>query len=466
MGKPSPNLLTDPVAATLLRLAAPMVLGIGAVLLFGVVDTFWVAQLGDAQLAAMSYTFPVTAIVMNIGMALGLGTTAATARAIGTGDQPRVAQLATHGLWLALLAVVSVVAVAYTTLDATFTALGASAATLPLVRAYMEPWFIGALLMVLTMVGNGAIRAGGDTRTPAQMMMLAGLLNAGLTPVLMFGLGPFAPMGIRGAAVATAIAWAVSLVVAVSILHFREHLLLFRLDPSAVRRSWRDILHVGLPAMGTNLLYPLSAAVITRTVAVHGDAAVAGFGVASRVEQVALIGIFALSTAITPFVGQNHGARQCERVREAARFSLKASLLWGLGSTAVLVLGSGPLASLFSDGPGVAEVIRSYWLIVAVCYGLLGVASLVNAIFNALGQPLRSAQLTGIRLLALLLPMALIGAQAGGLTGLFVGISAAYGLGGVVAYAMVHRMIDRVEEQQSLELAAAQAGQDPVASGL
>ena len=450
MAAPAADLLEDPVDKTLIRLAGPMFVGIGAMMLFGVVDAYWVAQLGNIELAAMSYTFPVTAAVMNVGVALGVGSTSAAARAIGAGDRRRVAQLATHGLWLATLMAVAASALAYATLDWTFAALGATPATLALIDAYMGPWLAGAPCVVVAMVGNGAIRGTGDTRTQAATMLVAGLINACLTPVLVFGLGPASPMGLAGAAYSTVISWGVSLALVLGILRFRDRLLVLSVDLGAVRRSWHDILHVGLPALATNMLFPLSAGVITRMVAQYGDDAVAAFGVASRVEQVAMIGVFALSTAITPIVGQNYGAHRYARVRDVVRFALRASLLWGLGTALLLVAVGRPLSALFSDGPAVADLIYSYWLVVPVCYGLLGVSVLANAIHNALDQPLRSARLIGIRLFGLLLPLVVVGARLGDLTGLFVGISLAFAGGGLAAHWMVHRLIDRMEADRAL----------------
>ena len=88
MGRSTTNMLDEPVGTTLVRLAGPMFLGIGAVILFGVVDTFWVSQLGNAELAAMSYTLPITGVVTSVGIALGIGTASATARAIGDVKDP------------------------------------------------------------------------------------------------------------------------------------------------------------------------------------------------------------------------------------------------------------------------------------------------------------------------------------------------------------------------------------------
>ena len=131
------DLLHGPVGPTLLRLAAPMALGLAAIMLFNVVDTLFVAQLGAEPLAAMSFTFPVAYFVMSVTMGMGIGTTAVLARAIGTGDLVRVRRLATHSLLLANALVVVIAILGLLTLRPLFAAMGAGPRLLALIQGYM-----------------------------------------------------------------------------------------------------------------------------------------------------------------------------------------------------------------------------------------------------------------------------------------------------------------------------------------
>ena len=167
------ELLNGRVGPTLLRLAGPMVLGIAAIMLFQIADTYYVGRLGPSALAAMSFTFPVTFIVFSVAMGLGIGTTSAIARAIGTGDEHKVKVLTTHALTLSVCVVSIVGVIGLLSLDPIFHALGASDDSLVLIRQYMVPWLMGVGLLVIPMVGNSAIRATGDTRTPSIVMMIA-----------------------------------------------------------------------------------------------------------------------------------------------------------------------------------------------------------------------------------------------------------------------------------------------------
>lgn len=434
------KLLTAPVGRTLIDLAVPMMIGIAAVLFFNLVDTFWVGQLGGLELAAMGFTFPVVMVVMNLTIGLSIGSTAVIAASLGEGQEGDTRRLATDALILALVLVTAVSAVGVLTIEPLFRALGAEEDTLPLIREYMEPWYLGVGLLVIPMVGNGAIRATGDTKTPSVVMVIIGLFNAGLDPLLIFGWGPFPALGLRGAAYATVGSYIGAFVVAGWVLARREKLIAFELPrPSQVVASWRRILRIGLPAAGTNLLTPLAAGAITRVVSSHGPEAVAAYGAGTRVEGLAMMGVYAMTAALTPFVGQNHGAGQIDRIRETLRFNVKVATVWGLGAAALLALLASPLARLLNDDPAIVEYTELFLWIVPASYIPYGIALLVAAMYNAMEMPLKATMLAALRLIALAVPLAWLGSHLFGLPGLFGGIVAANVLMGVTAALVIRR---------------------------
>ena len=431
---------------TLLRLAAPMMVGIAAVLFFNLVDTFWVGQLGAMELAAMGFTFPVVMVVTNLTIGLSIGSSAVLAASLGEGDSESTRRLATDALILAvgLVALVCVAGVA--TIDPLFRALGAGDDVMPLIREYMVPWYWGVGLLVVPMVGNGAIRATGDTLTPSLVMVAAGLTNALVDPLLIFGWGPFPALGLRGAAYATLASYTISLLACGYLLIYRERLISFhRPTLAAIGASWRRILRVGLPAAGTNLLTPLAAGAVTRLVSQHGPEAVAAYGAGTRVEGLAMMGVYALTAALTPFVGQNHGAGQVARIRQTLRFNVKAATVWGLGSAALLAVVADPLARLLNEDPAIVRATRLFLWIVPASYIPYGIALLVAAMFNAMQKPLKATFLAAIRLVVLAVPLAWLGSWLFGLPGLFGGIAVANGVMGVIAALVVRR--DLVAQQ-------------------
>lgn len=427
-----------------------MVLGIAAVIFFNIVDTFWVGQLGATPLAAMSFTFPVTFVVLSLAMGMGIGATSVISNAIGHGNEDRVRRLTTDSLFLANVFVVVLAIIGLLTQTSLFAMLGADPDIIPLIKNYMTPWYLGVGFLVIPLVGNSAIRATGDMKTPALIMMVAGTVNAVLDPFLIFGLGPFPRLELQGAALATVVSWMCSFIAAFWVLSRRDRLLDFSLPRIDVLwASWRELLYVSLPAAGTNILTPLAGAVLTRIVAEQGTEAVAAWGVAGRIESLALVGIMALSTAITPFAGQNLGAGRCDRLREGIRFSIRASFAWGLGVAAIFAVLAPWLASIFSDSATVnGHVIYFLW-IVPVSYTMLGVGNLVSAFYNGSKQPMRAALISVFRLFIFAIPLGLIGARLGNMTGLFIGVAAANGLTGLVSIIFVHRFID--DAQQKLD---------------
>lgn len=442
------NLLDGLVGRTLLRLAGPMVLGLVAVILFNVVDTFWVGRLGAHELAAMSFTFPVVFLLMSLSVGMGVGVTAAVSPLIGKGDIQRVCRLTTDGLIFANTLVLILAVTGLLTIAPVFRSLGASAEMIRLIRSYIAPWYLGIGFIVIPIVGNAAIRATGDTKTPSMVMIIAGGVNMVLDPLLIFGPGPFPRLELQGAAIATVISYAITFFASLWILWKRERMLDFsRPQTRDVFNSWSRILYVGLPAAGTQMLVPLGAGIITRITSWFGPEAVAAFGVGSRIESLAMIPAMALASSLTPFVGQNLGARKSERVRTALHFAKRAVLLYGAAVAGVLALMAWPLASLFSVDATVVDIARWYLYTVPVSYGFLGLMFALNSTFNAARQPMKSAFLIAMRLFVFAVPLGLAGAVLFGIRGLFLGISAANVLVGVLAVLLGRRLLRTVQER-------------------
>ena len=455
MAGPTRGALTEgPVGPTLIAKALPMLVGIASILLFNIVDTFFVGQLGAEPLAAMSFTFPVTFVVLSLAMGIGIGATAVISTALGQGDDGRVRRLTTDALFLANVLVIVCAGLGLSTQSPLFRALGADPRLLPLILQYMTPWWFAVGFLVIPMVGNAAIRATGDMKTPSYVMLTAGLVNLALDPILIFGWGPVPRLELFGAALATGLAWVVTFVAAVWILARRERMLtLERPRLAELLASWTAILRVGVPAALTNVLTPVAGAALTRLAAGQGTAAVAAWGVGTRIEGLATVGVMALATALTPFVGQNIGAGRCDRLSAALRFAVLASIVWGAGVALVLGILARPLALAFNDdGEVVAWIMRFLWVVPA-SYTFLGAVHLMSSFYNGAQRPLPAAALSVVRLFVLGLPAALLGAHLGGMTGLLQGVAVGNVLAGVVAIGMGRRLVAEQLRRQTEERA-------------
>ena len=440
--KTQPSLLEGSVAAHLHRLALPMVWGILATMSFNVVDTYFVAQLGDRPLAAMSFTFPVVMVINALAIGLGAGTSSAVARAYGSGDMARVRRLVTDATLLAVAIAVIVTIVGLTTIEPLFRLLGAEESLIPLVRAYMVPWYLGAIFAVVPMVALSAIRAMGNSALTGRIMMGVALFNLILDPLLIFGLMGFPRLELQGAALSTVIARALSFLIALYFLIRREQVLAMPVMKWRVLRdSWRTLLAVGLPAMATNVIIPMSGGVVVALVAAHGADAVAGLGVALRIEPVALIVFYALSSVVGPFMGQNAGAGKDARLLQTVQVLGRFCLVFGVIMAAILLVMGGPVASLFSDSPQVLSVAVAYLSLVPFSYCGYGFVMSANAAFNGLGHPLPATFISFLRVLGLYLPLAWLGNKFWGIEGLFAATAVSNIVLGAVAYLWLRRYI-------------------------
>lgn len=440
----STPLTEGPVGQRLRKMAVPMFFGIAAIILFTVVDTYFVGQLGADELAAMGFCFPVAFFIQNIAMGIGTGTTSVVSRAIGSGDQEQVKRLTTHSLILALGLVVMVALGGLAIMEPLFTSMGANPELMPLIKDYMTPWFLGVGLLVIPMVSNSALRATGDTKTPALIMMAAGFMNVLLDPLLIFGLGPFPRLELQGAALATVGSWLTAFLAATYFLKYRYKMLTNPWCGGALD-SFRRILGVGVPAAATNVMVPLSTGVLTRMVSEYGKEAVGAYGVAGRIEALSMIGIFALAASMSPFAGQNFGARLWGRIREGLKIGMGFSLAWGLSVAGLLAIIGRPLAGLFSEKQDVVDALVPYLSLVPWSYALLGLAFLVTNTFNAVDRPLTSSLIIVVRLFVLAIPLAALGSSIGGLPGLYGGIFAANILTGLLALTLVWRVLAQME---------------------
>jgi putative MATE family efflux protein len=443
---PKVDLLHDPVPQALKRMTIPMIYGLILLMTFNLVDTFFVGLLGTQPLAAISFTFPITFTVISLMIGLGIGTSAVIAKFHGSADNESATNAATVALYLAGGIVVLISFLGFHFSDVIFRLIGAKEALLPMIHEYMDIWFVGSIGLIGPMIGNAILRASGDTRTPSIVMGSAGLINAVLDPILIFGLGPIPALGIQGAAIATLLSWLFGLSYILYILAFQRKLIHAFVPALAIFiKSSKQILHIGLPAAGANMLTPIAAAIMTAIVATYGDFAVAAFGVGSRIESIASLIVLALSMTLPPFISQNFGAGKMARVEQGFIGSIKFVLLWQLVVYAILVFASPYISAAFSKEASVEQVITLFLWILPLGYGLQGVIILTNSSFNALHKPMIALLLSVVRLFICYVPLAYLGSIFFGLTGFFVGALIGNFVMANVSYQVFMRQFKQVE---------------------
>lgn len=410
------------VGRHLVRLIGPLAWAILATMAFNLADVYFVGQLGPDPLAAIGFSFPVVMVVMGFTLGLSIATSSVLSRARGEdADDAEIARMGTASLMLSVILTVAVMIVGIATLDPLFLALGAAPRLLRPIHDFMLVWYAGCgALIIGNVAASGILRAAGDTLTPSLIMIGAALLNIALDPVLIFGLGPVPGMGIRGAALAT-VATRVMAVAAVAwVIHRRGDLVRFRgLSAAGIRAAWKRVLWVAMPAALTNLVSPLAIAMITAVVAQFGSDAVAGFGVASRVETLAVVPLLAATAGLGPLVGQNWGAQRFDRVWRTLELCYGFSMGWGVLVAVILALTAPQLMSWFSSAEPVQHAGSLYLYLVPISYGAYGIIIITNAACNAIGRPIFASALNVARTFLVYVPVAWIVAQWFNLEGVY-----------------------------------------------
>lgn len=429
------------IGRTLFDQTVPMIIGMLGMALFALVDTFFVGKLGIHELAALSFTFPIVMLINNIALGLGVGAAAVISHAVGYGDLEQTKRLTTDSLLLAFIFVIVGIFLGIISMDFFFKLLGASDAIIPLIRQYMLIWYWGSAFVIVPMVGNSAIRAIGDTKTPSIIMLISVVINLVLDPILIFGWGPIPQLSLAGAAWASVIARAFTFFIAIWVLWVREGLLCFKLSLERLWHSWEQILYIGLPAAATRLIMPVSVGIVVSFMARFGPEVVAAFGVATRIEFFALTVSISLSAVIGPFIGQNWGAGCLDRIKQGIAISYRFVFVFSAGLFLILAAFAEPIAAVFNHNTTVVHAAALYLKIVPVGYGMLSITFLGSAILNVLHRPVLATLISVFHLLFLYVPLAYLGAQAMGLFGAFIGIVISDIIGGYIAYRLVNRVL-------------------------
>lgn len=435
MASPQARLTEGSVGRHLVAMAVPVLFGIFTMMLQTFIDMWFIGQVGVRELAALSFAFPVLMVVTSVAIGLGAGTSSVVARAIGANNHRRARRLATDSLLLSFGITAVVSFVGFLTIEPLFRLLGAPEDMIPLIAGYMHILYSGVPFVVVGMVGMSSMRATGDTRLPSMLMVLASVINIILDPILIFGFGPVPAMGLDGAAMAALLARLSIFIGTVYFMKTRLDLVTFnKPDKEELISSWGDILHVGIPAAGTNAIIPVATGVITAMLAQYGPEAVAGFGVASRVESLTLVMFYALSAVIGPFVGQNISANRPERIYQALWFCTIFCMGSGLLIALALWLSGGWIPTMFSDNAQVTGVATQFLLIVPISYGAYGMVMVMNAAFNGMGKPMPAVHISVARMVVIYVPLAYVAEQFLGVAGIFGAYMAANIITGIVSY--------------------------------
>jgi MATE family, multidrug efflux pump len=313
-----PGVLAGPIVPTMLRLALPTIVVLVVQTLVGVAETYFVSFLGTDALAGVALVFPVLMLMqMMSNGGIGGGISSAVARALGANRAGDAQALVWHAMVLACGLGLMFTAGAIAGGPALYRAMGGTGGTLTAALTYSNIVFAGSVPLWIVALLSSALRGAGDAKTPARVTLAGALLVVVLSPALIFGPGPLPGLGIAGAGAAVVIYYVLAAVMLIGYMRSeRSPLKLTIVRPDG--RLFGDILGVGLlSAIGT-VQVNLTVACVTGVVGLFGADAIAGYGIASRLDYLQIPLLFGLGTAVVTMVGINVGAEQIDRARRIA----------------------------------------------------------------------------------------------------------------------------------------------------
>lgn len=414
------NLTANPVLGLLLRLSLPIWLGLLAVTCFNLWEVYLIARLGKNALAAYGFVAPWMMSVSQLAGGLGIGAATLVARSVGQNDWANARRYTVETFRLGVLLSGVLIVLGLWLMPPALQAMGATASVLTTASSFLGLWWLGLGTVILPMLAGAILRAMGDTYHASLVLLLSAGLNALLDPLLIWGTqGHGLPgleipaMGLSGVALASILSRGLSFglgvwwIVKRRQLFCKHSLRCFEGSPAL----WRELITLSLPAALASLIIPVGFILITSVVARLGPTAVGAFGLVNRVESLALLALWSLTTALGPVVSQNIAAGHPLRARAAVTWSLR--LCWALGlllillTTVGLPLGGHRLLSQVIPNPDTQSAVETYLRWAPWGYGALGMVFAISSAFSGIGRPVLALGLNLVRMLICYWPLAL-----------------------------------------------------------
>ena len=396
-----------PVFPLLVSMALPMVISMLVNSLYNIVDSFFVAQISEDAMTALSLVYPVQNFVNAVAIGFGIGLNAVISYYLGAGDKKAAGCAATQGLALTMLHAVILTIGSLLVIERFLRMFSSSETVIDLGVRYSRIIFLFTIAIMANLYFEKVFQAVGRMKVTMTGMMVGCIVNIILDPLLIFGIGPFPALKVTGAAIATIIA---QMVVTLLFLFFasQDQILFHHIHllqaPDSKKAS--EILQLGFPSCLQSLVFTGISMTIARLVAGYGDAAVAVQKVGAQIESISWMTSDGFASAVNSFIAQNHGAGKEDRIHAGYRSALKIVLPWGLFCTILLVCFPTPIFKIFITEPDVIPMGISYLIILGFSQLFTSLEITTSGAFCGYGRTLPPS-ITGITLNLLRIPMAL-----------------------------------------------------------
>ena len=379
------DLLKDNIPKLVRKLAVPAMVGTLFQTLYNVVDTFFAGKISPEALSALSKSFPIYFIIIATSIGVTVAGTSLIGNSIGEKDNKKTLNYFSHIIYYGILISIFITFLGLYYSEDVFFLMGSTEEVASLGLEYTNIIYSGSFLFILVVSLNSLLHAEGDTKTYRNVLVISFLLNIILNPILIFGFLFIPAFGVKGIGIATIISQLVSFLI-----------ILFKvLKNERVRNItneylvpkflfFKNIFFQSMPISVSICGYALAAAIIFTYVGQSGEYAVAGYGVGTRIEQVVLLPILGINTAIISIIAQNYGANNLVRIKETYFTAIKYAFIIMITAGTLVFLSASVITSFFSNDPEVIEYGKRYLKISAFVLPAYPVFFLSNGFFMAL----------------------------------------------------------------------------------
>ena len=379
------DLLKDNIPKLVRKLAVPAMVGTLFQTLYNVVDTFFAGKISPEALSALSKSFPIYFIIIATSIGVTVAGTSLIGNSIGEKDNKKTLNYFLHIIYYGILISIFITFLGLYFSERVFFLMGSTEEVASLGLEYTNIIYSGSFLFILVVSLNSLLHAEGDTKTYRNVLVISFLLNIILNPILIFGFLFIPAFGVKGIGIATIISQLVSfLVILFKVLKNERVRKITReyLVPKFL--FFKNIFFQSMPISVSICGYALAAAIIFTYVGQSGEYAVAGYGVGTRIEQVVLLPILGINTAIISIIAQNYGANNLNRIKETYFTAIKYAFIIMITAGTLVFLSASIITSFFSNDPEVIEYGKRYLKISAFVLPAYPVFFLSNGFFMAL----------------------------------------------------------------------------------
>ena len=406
---PTLSLTKDPIPGLIKKIALPASVGTFFQTMFNVVDTFFAGKISSEALSALAKSFPIYFIIIAACVGVTVGGTSLIANSIGEANKEKVLGYFAHTIIYATLVSIIITIIGLVFSPSMFALMGSDQEVISLSLQYTNVIFAGSIVFIMVVALNSLLHADGNTKTYRNILILSFFLNIILNPLFIFGFGFIPAMGISGIGVATIVAQFVGLLII-----FYKTIKSSRIKNISTKYFYpklyllKNLFFQSAPISAALLLISVGNFIILAYIGVFGEYATAGYGSAVRFEQILLLPVLGLNTAIISIIGQNFGAKNFLRVKEsyfkAVMYGFTLMIIAGL----IIFLSADKIVSIFSDNPNVISFGTTYLKISALIFPAYPVFFISNGFFMSIKKSNYSMYLNIIRNVILFIPTIII----------------------------------------------------------